>query len=341
MRIRALAIRIVRQFIRDKRSLAMLFIAPMLILLLMSLIFNGSAYKPEVALVNVPEPIQAKLLEHDAIIHSYSLKRAEQSLAKGEIDAIINFTDRMPEIKLEGSDPTVNKAVMLMMQQIIQELNPFAGTEKLTVTYLHGSENMTSFDNFGPVLVGFFSFFFVFLLAGIAFLRERTGGTLERLLATPLHRWEIVAGYLLGFGIFAMLQSVLIAWFSINMLGILMVGSFWLVLVCTLALAMTALTLGTFLSAFANNEFQMIQFIPLVIVPQVFFSGLFNMDTMADWLRGLSYIIPLSYGAEALRGVMIRGEGWSDIAVNIYVLLGLSLFFIVANVFALRKHRRI
>jgi ABC-2 type transport system permease protein len=341
MRIGALANRIIRQFFRDKRSLAMMFVAPMLILLLMSLVFNGDAYKPEVALVNSPEIIRSALLSQGGTIHEYSMQEAEAALVNGDIDAIISSTGGELTIKLEGSNPATNKALIMMLQKIVENMNPNADKVKLSITYLHGSADMTAFDNFGPVLVGFFSFFFVFLLSGVAFLRERTSGTLERLLATPIRRWEIVVGYLIGFGIFAMIQSALIAWFSIYILGILMEGAFWLVLICTLSLAMTALTLGTFISAFANNEFQMVQFIPLVVVPQVFFSGLFNMDTMADWLRGLSYIMPLSYGADALRGVMIRGEGWSDIAMNIYILLGLSLLFILANIYALRKHRKI
>jgi ABC-2 type transport system permease protein len=341
MRTRALAYRIFRQFLRDKRSLAMMFVAPILILTLMSLIFNGNAYKPEVAVVNTPATIQSILVQHGAVIHEYSSLVAQSALEDGDIDAIISFNGGAPVIKLEGSDPTTNRAVIMLLQQIVQEMNPDTSSPKLNITYLHGSAEMTSFDNFGPVLVGFFAFFFVFLLSGVAFLRERTGGTLERLLATPIRRWEIVVGYLLGFGIFAMIQSAIIAWFSISVLGLILEGSFWLVLISTLALAMTALTLGTFISAYADNEFQMVQFIPLIIVPQVFFSGLFNMDTMADWLRWLSYIMPLSYGADALRGVMVRGEGWSDIAMDIYILLGLSLFFIVANVYALRKHRKI
>lgn len=341
MRTRALVKRIIRQFLRDKRSLAMMFVAPILILLLMSLVFNGDAYKPEVALVNATDAVKSILLQHGATIHEYSIQAAETALEDGKVDAIISLAGDVPTIKLEGSDPTTNRAVIMLLQQIVQEMNPAASTPKLNITYLHGSADMTSFDNFGPVLVGFYAFFFVFLLSGVAFLRERTGGTLERLLTTPIRRWEIVVGYLIGFGIFAMIQSVLIAWFSINVLGIMMEGSFWLVLISTLALALTALTLGTFISAYADNEFQMVQFIPLVVVPQVFFSGLFNMDTMADWLRWLSYIMPLSYGADALRGVMVRGDSWSDIAMNIYILLGLSLFFIIANVYALRKHRKI
>lgn len=200
---------------------------------------------------------------------------------------------------------------------------------------------MELFDNFGPVLIGFFVFFFVFLIAGVSFLRERTGGTLERLLATPLRRFEIVAGYIIGFGLFTTLQASLIAWFAVDILDMMMEGSFLYVLLITFLLAMTALTLGTLLSAFANNELQMMQFIPLVVVPQIFFSGLFNLDTMAEWLRSLSVVMPLTYGADALREIMIRGNGWNEIAKDVYVLLGFAVLFMILNVVALKKYRKL
>ena len=92
---------------------------------------------------------------------------------------------------------------------------------------------MELFDNFGPVLIGFFVFFFVFLIAGVSFLRERTSGTLERLLATPLRRFEIVAGYIIGFGIFTTFQASLISWFAIDILDMMMEGSFVYVLLIT------------------------------------------------------------------------------------------------------------
>jgi ABC-2 type transport system permease protein len=211
----------------------------------------------------------------------------------------------------------------------------------LKTSYLHGSEDMALFDYFGPVLIGFFIFFFVFLIAGVSFLRERTGGTLERILATPLKRWEIVVGYVIGFGIFTTFQASLISWFAIDILDMIMEGSFLYVLFITFLLAMTALTLGTLLSAFANNELQMFQFIPLVIVPQIFFSGLFNLETMPEWLRSLSVVMPLTYGADALREIMIRGNGWNEIAQDAYVLLGFSVLFMILNVIALKKYRKL
>ena len=159
------------------------------------------------------------------------------------------------QLTLEGSDPSKNKAVLFLLQKALQSAAP-AGTSTAlapTITYLHGAADMAAFDNFGPVLIGFFVFFFVFLLSGVSFLRERTGGTLERLLATPLRRWEIVVGYILGFGIFTTLQATLIAWFATSVLGLMMVGSFWYVLLITLLLALSALSLGTLISAFAQQ----------------------------------------------------------------------------------------
>ena len=106
-------------------------------------------------------------------------------------------------------------------------------------------------------------------------------------------------------------------------------------------LSLTALTLGTFLSAYANNEFQMIQFIPLVIVPQIFFSGLFPMESMNKWLQMLGKAFPLTYGADAMRQVMIRNQGFTEIALDLYCVITFSLLFAVGNVFALKKHRKI
>jgi ABC-2 type transport system permease protein len=347
MRIRALIIRILRQFIHDKRTMALMIAAPILILTLMSFVFNGSTYEPKLGTVQAPEALTTTISNNGAVITTYnSAEEAEEALANREIDAYLKLEGTVPHVRLEGSDPSKSRSVLILLQQSLQELktglSPSGTPSSAPVfEYLHGSADMASFDSFGPVLIGVFAFFFVFMVSGISFLKERTSGTLERLLATPLRRWEIVTGYIVGFGIFTMLQAILIAWYSIEVLGMMMTGSFWYVLLITVLLSMTALTFGTFLSAFANSEFQMVQFIPLVVVPQVFFSGLFDLDTMSPWLRWLSHIMPLKYGADALRNIMIRGEGWSSFAIDVYILLGLSLFFMAANVLALRKHRKI
>ncbi|MDP5273297.1 ABC transporter permease [Chengkuizengella axinellae] len=341
MKMKALVIRIIKQFINDKRTLAMILVAPMFILWLMSQVFHSDQYEPTIALVDIPEQVSSLLENQDAQFMDYTTQTADAMLTEGSIDAILTWTSTGPELILEGSDPSVNKSMLILFQNIASELSPASNSLQASITYLHGSEDMTAFDSFGPVLIGVFAFFFVFLTSGISFLRERTTGTLERLMATPVKRWELVIGYVIGFGIFSIIQAALIAWFSIQVLDMLMMGSIWLVLLVTLLLAMTALTLGTLLSAFANNEFQMVQFIPLVIVPQVFLSGLFNIESMSEWLQWLSILMPLSYGADALREIMVRGSGWNEIAVDVYVLSGFSVTIIIANIFTLKKYRKL
>ena len=161
------------------------------------------------------------------------------------------------------------------------------------------------------------------------------------MLATPVRRLEIVLGYLLGFAGLVAVQSTLIAAWSVYVLGMMLVGSFVWLIVIVLLIAASALTLGMFLSAWARSEFQVVQFIPLVVVPQIFFSGLFPLATMHPALRALGRVLPLTYAADALRAVMIRGAGPADIVLDLAILVAGSGVFLLANIAALKKLRRL
>ncbi|MGM0877196.1 MAG: ABC transporter permease [Bacillota bacterium] len=342
MRIKALVIRILRQIVRDKRTMGLLIFAPILVLTMLHLVFNGDDYDPKVGLVNVPESLLDKINLDDATVTDYdSEKDANEDLSNQKIDGYVRFDNQTPSIFLEGSDPSVNGATVKWIQTALKPLQENGASFELEVDFLHGSNDMGQFDYFGPVLLGFFVFFFVFLIAGVSFLRERTTGTLERLLSSPLRKWEIVIGYVLGFGIFTMVQATIIAAYAIYVLGMLMEGAFGYVLLITLLLSLTALTLGILLSAFANNELQMIQFIPIIVIPQIFFSGLFNLETISDWLSWIGPFTPLYYAADALRDVMVRGYGWNEIQLDLLAMAGFSIIFIVLNILALRKYRKI
>ncbi|PIE93632.1 ABC transporter permease [Bacillus fungorum] len=339
MRVTGVIIRIIRQFFRDKRSLAMMFGAPMLLLWLLSLVFTQKDYVPHIAVVDMPAQVVKVMKNQEASIYEYSKEKAMSELEKQKVDAVIRLENGKMNIVLEGSDSSKNRAVLQIIQKSTEKND--VSIMKPEVNYLHGSKDFTMFDGLGPVLIGFFTFFFVFILSGVSFVRERLSGTLEKLLSTPVRRWEIVVGYIIGFGIFAFIQSIIIVSFSVYILDLYVAGSIWLTLLITCMLSLTALTLGTFLSAYANNEFQMIQFIPLVIVPQIFFSGLFPIESMNKWLQMLGQLFPLTYGADAMRQVMIRNQGFTEIALDLTVLLLFSLLFAIGNVFALKKHRKI
>ncbi|MCA0985984.1 ABC transporter permease [Guptibacillus algicola] len=339
MRVLAVVIRILKQFLHDKRTIALMIVAPIIVLTMLSLVFNGEELEVEIGVIDAPTSVIDMIdQENVSVIKLDSDINPEDRIKEENYDAILSFEEGKMNILLEGSDPSLSNGII---NTIKQSSNTDTKSTPLSIEYLYGSQDMTTFDHFGPVLVGFFIFFFVFLIAGVSFLRERTQGTLERLLASPIKRSELVMGYVIGFGLFTTIQSSIIALYSIYVIDLKMEGSFMYVLLITVMLALSALTLGILLSAFAKNELQMIQFIPLVIVPQFFFAGLFNLETISDYLSWLGPLTPLYYGADALRDVMIRGQGFSEIWVDLLVLGGFSFVFIVMNVFALKKHRRI
>ncbi|NDL67467.1 ABC transporter permease [Anaerotalea alkaliphila] len=342
MRIWAVALRILRQLGHDWRTMALMVLSPIFVMTLMSLIFNSEEYNPRIGIVNAPASFVERLEEKDAVLFRYDAYGAEMALAKDLVDGVVDFSNGLPTLEMEGSDPGKSMAVQRLVEAVLREPpRSIARPPLLEVTYLHGYKDMAAFDSFGPILIGFYVFFFVFLIAGVSFIGERNNGTLERILATPLRRWEVVAGYILGFGFFAVLQSGLIAWYSIRVLGIFMVGSFPLVLAVTSLTAMVGLAIGTFISAFADNELQMIQFVPVVIVPQLFFSGLFDLGTMPKPLQMAGRGMPLWYVADALRNIMIRGTGFEEILLHMGVLAATCLLFATANVLALKKYRRL
>lgn len=251
----------------------------------------------------------------------------------------------LPKLRDDSKYLTANK--MKEMSKELQELAVQAQKPitiqnfKIKDSYVYGDANSTFFDKIFPILIGFFVFFFVFLISGIALLRERTSGTLERLLATPVKRSEIVMGYLVGYGLFAILQTFIIVFFSIYVLDLQIVGSLLWVILTNILIALTALTVGIFVSTFASSEFRMVQFIPLIVIPQVFFSGLIPLDTMADWVRDLAYIFPLSYAGNALTNIMIKGQGWENIWLDLAVLVLFIAVFTILNIIGLKRYRKV
>jgi ABC-2 type transport system permease protein len=170
------------------------------------------------------------------------------------------------------------------------------------------------FDRVGPMLLGTFPFTTMFLVTSITMLRERNQGTLDRNMVSPIGRGDIMAGYALAFLLLAGVQCALALGVSRWLLDMQIQGSLWQVLVIVLALAMYGTMLGLALSAFAQTEFQAVQFMPLFLLPQIFLSGLLvPVAGMNRWLEWISTVIPLRYSFEALTGVMRGGQSmWSS-----------------------------
>jgi len=338
MRIKALVIRILQQMHHDKRTLALMLAAPILVLTLIYFVLVETDTEGRVAVISAPDNYINALADFNIITFHYDERDARIALERGELDATIQIINGKSFIEIDGSDSSKTKMVLNGLEMAKMNAGMNRPDLKTEIRYIYGYEDLSTFDNFGTILIGFLVFFFVFLVAGISFLQERTTGTLEKLLSTPIRRWEIVTGYVLGFGIITVIQSTIVSLYVVYILGVMMVGSLFLVLIITFCTAMLALTLGILLSTAANNEFQMIQFVPVVVIPQVFFSGLFQLTPF--WTAA-GKIMPLYYVAHALKEVMIRGNGIDMIYADLLIMTGLSLLFMFANTLLLKRYRRI
>lgn len=360
IRFRAIFSRVIKELIRDKRTLALMLLAPMLILTLMKVVFDTNdevnlqlgvtADVPSAVVKNLPKEVHSR---------TFSTDDPEKMIQEHHLDAFLSFNNHTLLVTYENVDPAKtaqlkgliqNSLTIDHLQTLTKEVQIFAKeTDQnvklpdytLKAAYVYGHADSTFFDKILPILIGFFVFFFVFLVSGIALLKERTSGTLERVLATPVKRSEIVLGYLAGYGLFAIIQTLLIVFFALYILQFTIAGNLLWVVLTNILIALVALAMGIFVSTFANSEFQMMQFIPIVVIPQVFFSGLIPLDSMAGWVHQLSYIFPLSYGGQALSDVMIKGADFSTIAPNLGVLLLFLVGFTCLNIIGLKRYRKV
>jgi ABC-2 type transport system permease protein len=189
-----------------------------------------------------------------------------------------------------------------------------------------------------PAILAMLILFFGFLLSGISFLRERSQGTRERLMAAPVSRLDILVGYLLGFLLFAMVQTLILFFYTVYVLKVDFHGDLWQIIIFQVLIGILAVCLGIFISAFARNEFQMIQFIPLIIVPQVFVCGLlYPVSQMPGYLQWLAKFLPLTYAVDGIRALMLEGKGLPEIPKDVGVLIGYAAALMVLAGISLRR----
>lgn len=368
----ALALRVVRQFVRDRRTMALLFLAPLLVMTLLNFVLNSSSAKITLAIVPPPGPQGDALgsaiqtaFDGQKGIHTKIIAAgdADSTLKNGDADAVVRFPDDFfttlaiggqarVDLRLEGSNPTVadqakqlaSFAIARASAELAQRAPGGLGgptpSLALDTSYLYGGPQYTQTDALAPLFIGLFSFFFVFLLSCVAFIRERGQGTLERLMVSPLSQTELTLGYVIGLTLFAMIQSIVILAFVIYVLKVHYAGSLWLLFVVTFLLTLGAVNMGIFASAYARNEFQVIQFVPLLLVPQALLGGLFfAVSTLPVVLKQLAYIMPLTWANFALQDVMLKGLGFDHVWPDLVFLAGFAILMVFASALSLRQER--
>ncbi|HEU5110844.1 MAG TPA: ABC transporter permease, partial [Micromonosporaceae bacterium] len=193
----------------------------------------------------------------------------------------------------------------------------------LTLLYFMFRDAEASFDRIALVMLGVFPFTIMFLVTSIAMLRERTTGTLERLLTTPLNKLDLLFGYGIAFGVAAAVQATVAAAVSYWLLDLDTAGPPWLVVLVAVSNAVLGVAIGLFCSAFARTEFQAVQFMPIVVLPQALLCGLFvAREQMVGWLQGISEVLPLTYAVEALGEIGAHTEATGTMWWDLTVVLG-------------------
>jgi ABC-2 type transport system permease protein len=324
--------RILIQLRNDKRSLALLLLAPLFILTLLYFILGDSGYVPKVTTYQINDSILESLKKDTTVTVADAMYNWKEYLEDENQDAAIWMDAEGLHIYMLDKSSKTAKVV-----KAIQQMN----SANVFIQYEYDSNGDNQLDSLSFVFLGVLSFFFVFLLSGMSFVRERTNQTLERMLMAPLKRFSVISGYTLGYGILSTIQSIIIILFSVYVLKLHVEGSVFLCMVIMIIMSFAAVSMGALASIFAENELQLVQFIPIVIIPQIFFSGLLPLDIMPYGLGNLCFLAPAYYSCTSLQKVMIYGKGFTDVLPWLLGMLGYIAILFTLNVLALKKYRKL
>lgn len=365
----------------DKRTIGLIFIAPLFAMFVFGLAFSGEVHDVKLIIVNEDEgfihPFENKSvslsediinnLDREVLDIRYknNLKDAINEVKAGKAYGVLHFpkhftrdinakilTSNLPknitgntslELKLDKSNinvaseiiKTVSDALMKTIEDYGQELPVTLETEKA----IYG-ENAEFIDFFVPGIMAFVVYLLTTLLTLITFVGERSSGTLDRILGTPMRESEIICGYAIAFSILGTLQAAFLLIVAILVFDIMIVGNVLLAFGIIALLAITCQALGILLSSLARREAQAVQFIPFIVLPAFLLSGIFwPIEAIPSWLRPASYLVPPTYAVDACRSVILRGWGLEKIWQDILALMIFALIFLTLAIWLLKKRK--
>ncbi|WP_433474866.1 ABC transporter permease [Spirillospora sp. CA-142024] len=194
------------------------------------------------------------------------------------------------------------------------------------------------FDRIGPMLLGLFPFIVMFVVASVATLRERTSGTLERLMTMPLGKLDLLLGYAFAFGLLALVQVAVVLAISLTWLDLDLDGSLGSLVLVSLLDALLGMALGLFASAFARTEFQAVQFMPAFVLPQLLLCGLIvPRENMAGWLQATADVLPLSYAVEGMQEISASPDFTGTLALDVSVIAAFAVVALLLGAITLRR----
>lgn len=375
-RVMAVTRRVFRDVVNDKRSLAMLFLAPIFAMCVFGVAFSGDVEGVNVVIVNqdqgyTPGFGNTTYLSDEIISHldtkvvnienMNSTDEAREKVANGQASAVIIFPENFTrnsmlkttnssypdngQILIQGDDSITNvkNAILKTVNQALSDTMTEQGVKpaiNVTSNPIYG-QDADFVDFFVPGILAFVVYLLTTILTLITFVGERSSGTLERVLASPVTEGEIVTGYAITFGTFGIIQVVLLLSIAILVFNIMVVGNVLLAFLAVAILAVTCQALGILLSSLAKRPEQAIQFFPFVILPAFLLSGVFwPIQAIPEWLRPFSYLVPPTYAVDACRAVMLKGWGLDMIWPDLLALILFAIVFMVLAVYTLRRGKQ-
>ena len=373
--------RVFREMRNDKRTVAMIFIAPIFAMFVFGLAFSGEVHNVNIIIVNDDAGFYNPLtnstisfskeiisnLDKEVLDVKYMSSEAEavdavkDGRAYGVLHFPMNFTqdvfrkiittsipvnvtgNNTIQLMLDKSNinvaseiiKTVNEALMKTIEDYGHELPITVDTERAIF-----GQNADFIDFFVPGIMAFVVYLLTTLLTLINFVGERSTGTLDRLLATPIKESEIVGGYAVAFSIMGTVQAGFLLIVGMLVFNILIVGNVLLAFAVIALLAITCQALGILLSSLARREAQAVQFLPFIVLPAFLLSGIFwPIEAIPAWLRPASYLVPPTYAVDACRGVFLKGWGIDKIWVDVLALIIFAMVFLLLAIWSLKRRR--
>ena len=367
--------RVFRDIKNDKRTIALMLLAPIFAMFVFGLAFSGDVEDVNVVVVNHDTGFQIpggeNLSLSQNIINNLDTKvlnikyMSNDASAVGEVEngkayAVIIFPENFTKTAYTGAtNPSSNQSTQISIradESVVNIKNAIFSTVgdaatktmedqginpavKLDSDPVYG-EGAEFIDFFVPGIMAFVVYLLTTLLTLLAFVGERTSGTLERILATPVKESEIVCGYALAFGIVGTIQAAFLLAVGVLVFKIDVVGNVLLAFLVVALLAVVSQALGILLSSLAKREGQAVQFIPFIILPVFLLSGVFwPIEAIPTWLRPLSYLVPPTYAVDACRAVILKGWGLDKIWIDVAVLVAFAALFLVMAALSLKRKK--
>lgn len=376
MNVRHVAVIVRKVFLslrHDRRTLAFLILMPILLITLFGYTFGGSVKNVSVVVVNLDQGAMGMDLSDDIVAQMRwdptfritavygpgdpdAMVAAEAAVRDGRAWGAVIFPANLTRDVLQYHQTMMSSSISLSLDRsnynvaqsltaalmadanlALRESTGTAPPLSLVITDVYG-QGARYIDTFAPGVIALTVMMVTFMLSIISFVHERTTGTLDRLLTTTATEAEIVAGHALAFSLFGLLQSCVVLVAASLLFDVMINGSFLLILLILFLLGLVMQGMGLLFSASARTEFQAIQFLPLVLFPSIFLSGVFwPLQSVPELLQPISYVLPLTYAVDGLRSVMIRGWGMDQVGLDAVLLLLFAGLMLVGSLLALRR----